>query len=70
MVVSLTLPLSGEKERGELFSEEFCRTKLVRLWGLPDPKQMEVVGHQAIDRSRELIAGAGVAKQFSEMRVK
>jgi len=29
-----------------------------------------VVGHQAIDRSRELIAGAGVAKQFSEMRVK
>ena len=70
VVMSLTLPLSGGKERGELFSEEFCRTKLVRFWGLPDPKQVEVVGHQAIDRRRELIAGAGVAQELTELCVK
>ena len=31
---------------------------------------MKMIGHQAIDWSRELIAGAGVAKELSEMRMK
>ncbi len=31
---------------------------------------MKVIGHQAIDWSRELIAGAGVAKELTEIRMK
>ena len=70
VIMCLMLKAMRSQRRSEMFAQEFHAIALVRIQTQPHPEQVDVVGHQAINRAEQTFTGGGVKHDFSELRMK
>lgn len=70
VIVRLMLPAVGCEQWREVLAQETAGGALVGGEGNAEPDEVEVVGHQRVDRTKEVLAEGGVQGDLAEFAVK